>query len=160
MIEIREQMEVDSSSCDTATVTSGNGGDDLDGNSNNNYFSGGIFDDTEENHNNTQSFITENMNATALKYQCLSEVELYMKKLKKEPPANQNPLVWWRKHCHSLPMLTQVARKWLGCLCSSVALERAFSTVGNTVTNKRANLRGDQVRDIIFLHENWHQIEF
>ena len=92
-----------------------------------------------------------------LKIHCLSEFKLYLELAKlyiQDKSKKKCPLLWWRKQSITLKLLAPVARKWLGCIASSVPSERAFSSAGNTVTAKRASLGDDMVRDILFLHEN------
>ena len=137
-------------------VLEGSGSGSLDGNA---FFFDGLFGESDEN-NNTQSVLAANYDETHLKLQCITELNKYFKKMKTEPSSTRHPLAWWRKHRATYPLLAQVACKWLGCTCSSVPSERAFSTGSNTVTNKRASLGKDNVRDIIFLHDNWKNIKF
>ncbi|EGZ09480.1 hypothetical protein PHYSODRAFT_433141, partial [Phytophthora sojae] len=53
------------------------------------------------------------------------------------------------------PILAALARKWLGCIATSVPSERAFSKSGNVVTSKRCSLDPETVRDILFVGENY-----
>jgi len=69
--------------------------------------------------------------------------------------TNDDPFEWWRVNRHKYPHLSQLARKWLGVVATSVPSERAFSTSGNIVTVKRSSLAPDMVRDLVFLSENW-----
>lgn len=68
--------------------------------------------------------------------------------------SQPSALAWWEKNHVDLPILSPLARKWMGCIASSVPPERAFSTAGNTITKRRGALKPDTVRDIIFLAEN------
>jgi len=64
------------------------------------------------------------------------------------------PLVWWRREAIHLPILSSLAKKYL-CICAtSVASERAFSTGGNIVTNKRNCLKLHVVDQMVFLAKN------
>ncbi|GMF37317.1 unnamed protein product [Phytophthora fragariaefolia] len=68
---------------------------------------------------------------------------------------SNDPLLWWKCRSIHFPVLSQLARKWLGCVATSVPSERAFSTAGNIVSAKRSALDPDAVRDLIFIHENY-----
>ena len=94
---------------------------------------------------------------TSLKLQCLSEFKTYLEVARSyvgEKSMKQCPLEWWKYNQNALKLLAPVARKWLGCLASSVPSERAFSSAGNIVLAKRASLGDDMVRDLVFLHDN------
>ncbi|EGZ24271.1 hypothetical protein PHYSODRAFT_482887, partial [Phytophthora sojae] len=65
-----------------------------------------------------------------------------------------DPLVWWSVNGHNYPSLALLARKWLGCVATSVPSERAFSTAGNAVTAKRCQMDVNLVRDLVFIAEN------
>ncbi|GMG17328.1 unnamed protein product [Phytophthora fragariaefolia] len=68
---------------------------------------------------------------------------------------SNDPLLWWKRRSIHFPVLSQLARKWLGCVATSVPSERAFSTAENIVSAKRSALDPDAVRDLIFIHENY-----
>jgi hypothetical protein len=90
---------------------------------------------------------------------CTAELRKYATITNASTANARNPLRWWKRHYLKFPLLAPVARKWLGCLCSSVPSERAFSTSGNTVTVRRARLGDELVRDIVFLHDNCSNLE-
>lgn len=62
-----------------------------------------------------------------------------------------SPLIWWKKECIHLPMLSSLARKFLSICATSVASERTFSTGGNIVTSKRSCLKPHMVDQLVFL---------
>ncbi|RLN96681.1 hypothetical protein BBJ28_00026154 [Nothophytophthora sp. Chile5] len=68
--------------------------------------------------------------------------------------ATTEPLTWWRDNQRSFQHIAPLARKWLGCIATSVPSERAFSTAGNTITKRRSALKASTVRDLIFIAEN------
>lgn len=91
----------------------------------------------------------------SLKLDCVNELKSYVQIAKRTALYRDKcPRMWWKANQGPFKLLAPVARKWLGCLCSSVSSERAFSTSGNTVTNKRASLSDNMVQDIVFLHDN------
>ena len=64
------------------------------------------------------------------------------------------PLDWWKKEGLHLPMLSNLACKYL-CICAtSVAPVRTFSTAGNIVTSKRNCLKPHVVDQLVFLARN------
>jgi hypothetical protein len=74
-----------------------------------------------------------------LREECKWELEKYLSisgKLKVSKNAQKPPssLDWWKKHRSDFPTIAQLAKKWLGCIATSVPSERAFSTAGNTIT--------------------------
>lgn len=75
---------------------------------------------------------------------------------KQEPglPLNSNPLIWWKAHTHQYPLLSKLAKKYLGVPATSVASERVFSTAGDIVTAQRAALSPEHVDRLIFLKKN------
>eukprot|EP00644_Phytophthora_capsici_P002140 jgi/Phyca11/114675/e_gw1.27.460.1 len=84
---------------------------------------------------------------------CKAEFEQYLEDAK-SVERKQNPLKWWSVNHRKYPTLSPLARKWLGCVATSVPSERAFSTAGNTVTTKRSQLDPSLVRDLVFIAEN------
>ncbi|GBC18086.2 zinc finger BED domain-containing protein 1-like [Rhizophagus irregularis DAOM 181602=DAOM 197198] len=65
-----------------------------------------------------------------------------------------DPLVWWRDHRSSYPILSKLARKYLSIPSTSVPSERLFSDAGNHVSAKRTRLAPDLVDRILFLKRN------
>ena len=49
---------------------------------------------------------------------------------------NKNPLDWWRAKQENFPILSIIARKYLGISSTAVASERLFSDAGNHITAK------------------------
>mgnify|MGYP000948364819 CR=1 FL=1 len=74
-----------------------------------------------------------------------NEIKLYLDAL---PFASlkSNPLEWWRSNRETLPILSRMARDYLGIQSSSVASERAFSGARQTCTDNRASLGTGTVR--------------
>jgi len=68
--------------------------------------------------------------------------------------AHWQALQWWRARRGEYPILSRMARKYLGVPATSVPCERTFSTAGNIVMKKRCSLSPYQVRVLCFLHAN------
>ena len=62
-------------------------------------------------------------------------------------------LEWWNRSKHRYPHLAKLAMNYLSIPATSVPSERAFSTVGHIVNEKRAYLLPENV-SMVF----WHQI--
>ena len=66
----------------------------------------------------------------------------------------KGPLEWWKEMAIKYPILSTLAKQFLGVPATSVASERVFSTAGDIVTAQRACLSGDNVDKLIFLTKN------
>ncbi|POM69450.1 Zinc finger BED domain containing hypothetical protein 1-like [Phytophthora palmivora] len=53
-------------------------------------------------------------------------------------PVTTDALKWWSRRRGKEPFVESLARKWLGCIATSVPSERAFSKSGNVVTQSTA----------------------
>lgn len=53
-----------------------------------------------------------------------------------DEPKNVDPLIWWRNHRSSYPILSKLARKYLSIPSTSVPSERLFSDAGNHILLK------------------------
>ncbi|EGZ17775.1 hypothetical protein PHYSODRAFT_500421 [Phytophthora sojae] len=95
-------------------------------------------------------YMTNSAIFTADEYEKAREHEAEVKAPDKPPSA----LSWWKQNHSKFPTIAVLARKWLGCIATSVPLERAFSTAGNTVTKRRCSLKASTVRDIVFMAQN------
>ena len=72
---------------------------------------------------------------------------------------NEDPAKWWQLHKSGLPILAQLARKYLSIPATSVPSERLFSNAGNHITAKRIRLAPDLVNKFLFLKRNSEYIE-
>ena len=57
--------------------------------------------------------------------------------------------------CKKLPLLSQLARKYLAIQASSLPLERLFSKGGQVSTTARAQPKPEKVDKLVFLAENF-----
>ncbi len=67
------------------------------------------------------------------------ELETYFK-LPNLPTSNVDILAWWKTQEPVLPLLGEIARKYLCVTASSASAERLFSASGNVVTKLRSSL--------------------
>ena len=87
------------------------------------------------------SSLHETKEEITLELACIDEFKTYLKMSRGfSKDSGRFSLRWWNRHRAQLKRLSPVARKWLGCVASSVPSERAFSSSGNTVTSQRAAL--------------------
>ena len=82
-----------------------------------------------------------------------------IKRYKAAPPRQKTSLLrWWNENKSSFPRVSQVARKYLSAMATSMPCERLFSTGGNIVTVKRTRLTDYHVSAQMFLKVNYHWI--
>ena len=68
--------------------------------------------------------------------------------------SDWDALVWWEKNAKKFPNLSVMARQYLGCPATSATVERLFSQVGISFSQKRQSARAATVADIIFTKIN------
>ena len=66
--------------------------------------------------------------------------------------GDDDPLCWWK--LNKLPMLDQLARRYLAIQATSAPSERLFSKAGQVSTPARAQLKPEKVDQLVFLAEN------
>ena len=72
-----------------------------------------------------------------------------------QPPPFSNPLVWWKAHAKELPLLSELAKRFLCIPATSAPSERVFSIAGLTIAKTRAAFLPEHANDLIFLHDSW-----
>ena len=68
--------------------------------------------------------------------------------------GDDEPLQWWKINAKELPLLSQLARKYLAIQATSSPSERLFSKAGQISTPARTQLKPDKVEKLVFLAEN------
>ena len=80
------------------------------------------------------------------------EMKLYLERPAIDPDSD--PLIWWLSEKKKLPVLAELARKYL-CACgTSVPSERLFSKAGFIVNSYRSRLSPQNVNMLVFLSKN------
>ena len=81
------------------------------------------------------------------------ELDTY-KGLPRPDSSNTDILKWWEAHAKMIPLLSQVARKYLAIPLTSASSERVFSAAGTVVTDARTKLDPKNVDRIVYLKTN------
>jgi hypothetical protein len=68
-------------------------------------------------------------------------------------------LAWWKTQEPVLPLLGEIARKYLCVTASSAAAERLFSASGNVVTKLRSSLSPENLELLVYIHENIRKVK-
>lgn len=66
-----------------------------------------------------------------------------------------NVLQWWHLNENMFPLLSKFARFVHSIPASSAPSERAFSTAGNMLTNKRSSMLPETLGSMLMLRSNW-----
>jgi hypothetical protein len=66
---------------------------------------------------------------------------------------NQNVLQWWKERQIKIPMMAKLAIRIFAIPATSAASERAFSTSGRLIEERRTCFKGDTVESILFLND-------
>lgn len=70
-----------------------------------------------------------------------------------------NPLETWKQWSKGMPLLGEVARKWLAVPASSASSERVFSSAGLTISKKRTKLGAERAATLVFLKTAWPTLQ-
>ena len=63
-------------------------------------------------------------------------------------------LNWWRNHKTMLPLLSKLARKYLGIPATSTQSERVFSAGGRVCSSSRTSLETGKVESLVIINKN------
>jgi len=64
------------------------------------------------------------------------------------------PLIFWKPHENSLPILAPLAKKFLGVSASSASVERMFNISGHVHSSKRRRTGVKLFENLVFLKLN------
>ena len=83
---------------------------------------------------------------------------LQMKLIKCTVPNedHDNPLRFWKEQQHLLPNMAKLAKNIFCIPASSVAAERASSSAGNILSQKRTSINPSAINDIILIRSATH----
>ena len=79
------------------------------------------------------------------------EMQTYLEEPKQ--PEASDPLQYWRKNSERLPLLSKLARRYLGFPASSADVERTFSISGSLARSRRASLSPVTIENILMHRE-------
>ena len=89
----------------------------------------------------------------------IADEEIAWWRMRLEPlPSHKNPLDELRRASSVVPWICLLARKVLAVPATSAAQERMFSSAGNFMTKKRANLRCGHLEELMYLYEVWPKV--
>lgn len=69
-------------------------------------------------------------------------------------PRSSNPLTWWQSRGVVYPRLTEVMKRRLCIVATSVPSERIFSKMGQIISERRNRLSSSKVSQLVFLNAN------
>ena len=70
------------------------------------------------------------------------------------PPAETEPLCWWKTNAPCYPCVSIIARKFLCIPATSVTSKQIFSAAGYVVSKLRASLSPENVDALLYLRQN------
>ena len=68
--------------------------------------------------------------------------------------GDDDSLCWWKLNNHKLPMLGQLARRYLAIQATSSPSKKLFSKAGQVSTSANAQLKPEKVDQLVFLADN------
>lgn len=74
-------------------------------------------------------------------------------------PITADPLKWWKENGSRYPILSLMARKYLGIPATSVPCERLFSTAGMIITKQRARMTPGTCEMMIFMKSYYENFD-
>jgi len=83
-----------------------------------------------------------------------SEIEHYLN-MRVPSEFDDKPLAFWHRHEESLPILSKVAKVYLGTSSSSVPCECMFSTTDIISNRKRSSIGHEKLNRVVFIHDNF-----
>jgi len=88
-------------------------------------------------------------------FQLHNEVDEYL--TTSTEPLNTNPCEWWKSHQLQYPVLSKIARDYIGIPSTSVPSEQAFSKSGELISKKRNRLSDNAIEACMCLN-SWIQL--
>jgi hypothetical protein len=83
-----------------------------------------------------------------------NEISCYLS-VQATPEEVDDPLLFWRNHSSDYGSLAVLAKSYLSISCSSVPVERMFTTTGIILNSKRSSLAPYKVNQLSFIHDNY-----
>ena len=95
---------------------------------------------------------TQNNNLSNEEMLMQTELDVYLKADLADPDSC--PLEWWKEHCTNFPKMANVAKVLLAVPASQSTSERIFSVAGRIVTEERTCLLAENMKKLVFIHNN------
>lgn len=85
----------------------------------------------------------------------ITEVDRYLK----QNPAHLSidPLLWWRENKIDFPYISEIVQETFCIMATSVPCERVFSKAGLILSDRRASLSANKVKQLLFLNSNLNE---
>ncbi len=81
------------------------------------------------------------------------EVQIYLRLHPNMEGDGRDVLHWWQQHETMLPLLSRLDHMVFSVPASSSSSERAFSTAGRIIYERRTGLKPSTVEAVLFLHD-------
>lgn len=98
------------------------------------------------------SIITEVQPTQSSRAEAIDEVRRYL--THKMANRQENPNEWWRNQSCAYPNLLKVYQQYCCIVGTSVPCERIFSKSGDLISGRRARLKPEKVKKLMFLNVN------
>ena len=66
---------------------------------------------------------------------------------------NEDPFTWWMNRKAKFPLLSQIARKYLAVMGTSIPAERLFSQLGRVLEKRRLRMKDSLFSSLMFLSD-------
>ena len=83
-----------------------------------------------------------------------SSIDIELLKYQGLSAISSNPLEFWKKHAHDLPILSKIVSKILALPASSASSERRFSIAGKVVRPEKSRQSPATLLKFSFLNNN------
>ena len=98
--------------------------------------------------------ITDTEVTTAVERQLEAQIRMY-RAMERPAKADVPPILeWWNVNHAKIPLVANLARRYLCIPATSAPSERVFSTAGNNAMFSRYNLSTENIKRLVMIHEN------
>lgn len=89
-----------------------------------------------------------------LEGKAVDEIQKYLAHASLDADSTTDILKWWQFNKKRFPYVACIARQWLACTATSTPSERVFSNCGIVNSDKRTNILGKNLEDVVLIHRN------